>query len=200
MNQLAQPQQLSNAISLPVPVLLSISFDIDQVGSQLDWSLMPNVRPVTGKDSGGIAFTTGDTVEVEVNAYGLMSDFSSFQIVDCCLVTLPEVLQIGDKVPTLYSAPSPFVQSVGASYPISLDFSVSAEDHVGKDKRHRRITQFWKHNLNVNHAHGRWELSLILTVRIMRGLGNVTETRVFNFDPECQVGDGTDPDDCGHGG
>jgi len=55
----------------------------------------------------------------------------------------------------------------------------------------RRIRQEWKHNLDVGHANGRWELSFVMTVRITRGEGEQPELRVFSFDPESSVGGDT---------
>ncbi|SDF58726.1 MULTISPECIES: hypothetical protein [unclassified Duganella] len=200
MNLMSTPQQASDvdAVSRP-PLLLSLSFDVDQISSQLDWTLTPDVQPVTGADSGCIAFTMGDVLNVAVNGYGRKGNFYTFQIVDCCIITKPALVQIGRQVAPLYAAPSPFVQALGACYPLSLDFRCTAQNYVGADQKHRRVTHSWKHQLDVNHAPGRWELSFVLTVRIMRELGHVTETRVFSFDPECQVGDGTEPD-LPHGG
>jgi hypothetical protein len=51
-----------------------------------------------------------------------------------------------------------------------------------------RISQEWKHNLDVGQLKGRWELSFVLTVRIVRGEQDLPELRVFSFDPEASVG------------
>ena len=54
-----------------------------------------------------------------------------------------------------------------------------------------RIRQEWKHNLDVGYTAGRWELSFVMTVRIMRGEDTQPELRVFSFDPESSVGGDT---------
>src|SRR5471032_687794 len=116
------------------------------------------------------------------------SGFTSFQIVDCCIITVPQLTQIGPKVPTIYSPPSPFLQSVGATYHLPLDFEIQKLLGEPADPPMRHIRQEWKHNLDVGYAAGRWELSFVITVRIMRGEDVQPELRVFSFDPESSVG------------
>ncbi len=180
-------------MKLPEPMVLQVSFDADQISGQLDWKVLPNCEPLTGRHAGAILFEPGAELGLEVTGYGKpYGDFQSFQIVECCIITRPQVVQIGSKnVPVRYAAPSPFVQGIGASLALENDFD-PLPPVIDPDGT-RAITQRWKHQLNVNQAPGRWNLSFLLTLRMLRGEGQVQETRVFYFDPESEVGDGSNP-------
>jgi hypothetical protein len=178
-------------------IVLSISFDVDQNSDNLFWELKkPDSSSSTdestsqyGVGAGAIQFFQGENVMLEVKGGGISSDgFTSFQIMECCLITRPKVLIAGKDVPTRYASPSPFLQSIGSSYVFENDYFSDLSD---KDD-YRTITQMWKHSLNIEHTNGVWELSLNLTVRIRRGFG-LPDIRVFRFDPEFQVGNGTRP-------
>lgn len=175
---------------------LSIHFDADQTSSQLDYSFTScdgSANPRHGEYMGGVHFEAGQHVYLDVNCCGSKKGgFTSFQIIDCCIISTPQLTQIGFGVPTRYSAPSPFLQAVGATYPLQLDFEsqLLPQDPATPDLR--RIRQEWKHTLDVGHTKGRWELSLVLTVRILRGEEALPELRVFSFDPEASVGGSSD--------
>ncbi|ELX09924.1 hypothetical protein Jab_2c20080 [Janthinobacterium sp. HH01] len=175
--------------------LLSVSFDADQSSSNLNWSLTEaggNARPSRGAAAGAVQFYQGESVFLQVaGGAAASSDFSAFQIVECCLVTRPQMISCGPGVPTRYATPSPFLQSLGASYVFENDYTATvSEDTPGG---YRTITQIWKRSLDIEHLDGSWELSLNLTVRILRGQAALPELRVFRFDPEVQVGNGTRP-------
>lgn len=171
---------------------LSVHFDVDQITNQLDYNFTScdgSADPRHGPYMGGVHFQKGQHVYVEVTACGSKdSGFTSFEIIDCCLITIPQLTQIGHDIPTLYSSPSPFVQTVGATYQLPLDFKteVLPPDPALPELRH--VHQQWKHHLDVSESKGRWELAFVMTVRIMRGEKDLTELRVFNFDPEASVG------------
>lgn len=174
---------------------LSVHFDVDQITNQLDYSFTScdgTADPRHGPYMGGVHFQQGQHVYLDVTCCGSeKSGFTSFQIVDCCIISVPQLTQIGPKVPTVYSPPSPFLQAVGATYSLSLDFEAKVllgEQGDPAQPPLRRIVQEWKHNLDVGYATGRWELSFVMTVRIMRGEGVQPELRVFSFDPESSVG------------
>ncbi|GAB2869690.1 hypothetical protein GCM10027277_43700 [Pseudoduganella ginsengisoli] len=183
-------------------VTLTIGFDIDQISDKLTYKFKgrngdtPN-HP-TGLYDNEILLVEGDQLSIEVIGTGAIGrglglDFSSYQIVDCCFVTLPRVIFALDSKDVRRAPPSPFVQALGASYPLYLDFSSSTVD----TKTLRTVTQGWKKTLDVTSIPGRWAVSLYLTVRIYRGPNFAPEIRVFSFDPECQVGAGRD--DTGNG-
>ncbi|SDA43545.1 MULTISPECIES: hypothetical protein [unclassified Janthinobacterium] len=174
---------------------LSVHFDVDQITNQLDYNFTScdgTADPRHGPYMGGVHFQQGQHVYLDVTCCGSeKSGFTSFQIVDCCIISVPQLTQIGPKVPTVYSPPSPFLQAVGATYSLPLDFEAKVllgEQGDPAQPPLRRILQAWKHNLDVGYATGRWELSFVMTVRIMRGEGVQPELRVFSFDPESSVG------------
>ena len=178
---------------------LSVHFDVDQITNQLDYSFTScdgTADPRHGPYMGGVHFQQGQHVYLDVTCCGSeKSGFTSFQIVDCCIISVPQLTQIGPKVPTVYSPPSPFLQAVGATYSLPLDFEAKillGEQGDPAQPPLRRILQEWKHNLDVGYATGRWELSFVMTVRIMRGEGVQPELRVFSFDPESSVGGTSD--------
>lgn len=178
---------------------LSVHFDVDQITNQLDYSFTScdgTADPRHGPYMGGVHFQQGQHVYLDVTCCGSeKSGFTSFQIVDCCIISVPQLTQIGPKVPTVYSPPSPFLQAVGATYSLPLDFEAKillGEQGDPAQPPLRRIRQEWKHNLDVGYATGRWELSFVMTVRIMRGEGVQPELRVFSFDPESSVGGTSD--------
>lgn len=183
---------------LPKPwMIIAASFDIDQVSSQLDYGFSASdhdPQPPVGRHAGGVHFLQSQNVFFEVAASGSKaSGFSSFQIVDCCIITRPKVTQCGPDVPTRYSPPSPFLQTLGATHPLALDFWSTVDNDPPPD--YRRIIQTWKQSLTVANTGGHWEISLVLTVRIQRGDTAPPELRVFHFDPEGSVGAGSGWDD-----
>jgi hypothetical protein len=176
-------------------IVLSIGFDVDQNSDNLVWAIKKldtnsSAEEQTtqyGVGAGAVKFFQGENVMLEVQSGGTFaSGFTSFQIIECCLITRPKIVLAGSGVTTRYASPSPFLQSIGSSYVFENDYFSRVAD---KDN-YRTITQIWKRSLNIEHTDGTWELSLNLTVRILRGYGP-PDVRVFRFDPEVQVGDGT---------
>jgi hypothetical protein len=175
-------------------VVLTIGFDADQTSDQLasDFGSTDGGRPIhnTGLFKGEIQFLEGETLHLRVIGSGRPGSFRSFQIVDCCLITRPMVVSAGYGMPTRYAPPSPFTQAVGASYQVPLDFS----SELTQEEPVRIVTQQWKRTLDVGNTPGRWDLSLVLTVRIFRGPNQPDDVRVFSFDPETEVGSGRGKD------
>lgn len=180
-------------------VVLTIRFDVDQNSDRLTWSLTQPPRGTAANDdkpedeyapgTGTVKLYTGEAVALHViGSCAPDSGFTSFQIIECCLITRPKVMIAGPHRETRYAPPSPFLQSIGSSYFFENDFSST----VLERETERKITQCWKRTLNIAHTDGSWELSLNLTVRILRG-PHAMEVRVFRFDPEVQVGNGTRP-------
>jgi len=179
-------------------VILEVHFDVDQLGSDLSHTLTrtkpgeQDPEPATGVHANSLYFAPGEQVALRVSGHGKAtgvdaeSSFVSFQIVDCVIATRPQIVQLGGGQRTRYAAPSPFQQAIGASYTLALDFSATASGLLPGGVR--TVTQHWKRTLDVSMAPGLWELSLTLTIRIMRGPGAVNELRVFSFDPEAEVG------------
>jgi hypothetical protein len=178
-------------------IVLSIGFDVDQRSDNLVWELKrPNLDTSDldsvaqyGIGAGTVKFFQGESVMLEVKGGGARTgEFTSFQILECCLITRPKMIITGTGLPTRFATPSPFLQSIGASYVFENDYFSNVSDVDD----YRTITQTWKRSLNIDNTDGGWELSLNLTVRILRGYG-APEVRVFRFDPEVYVGNGTYP-------
>lgn len=172
---------------------LSVHFDADQITNQLDYSFTScdgTADPRHGPYMGGVHFQKGQHVYLDITCCGSKAGgFTAFQIIDCSFISVPQLLQIGPKVPTVYSQPSPFLQAIGATYSLPLDFDSQLLPQDPALPELRRIRQEWKHTLDIGHANGRWELSFVMTVRITRAEGEQTELRVFSFDPESSVGE-----------
>jgi hypothetical protein len=96
-------------------VTLTVWFDADQISSQLDYSLKrgdnggTDPEPRQGKHAGAAYFTQGEKVRLHVVGSGSKNNFKSFKIVQCCIITRPQITQCGDGTPTLFAAPSPFL-------------------------------------------------------------------------------------------
>ncbi|NHZ91817.1 hypothetical protein F2P45_22830 [Massilia sp. CCM 8733] len=180
----------------PTSMLLEANFDINQIGETLEWSFSRkdgDGNPVKGRYAGAIYFTVGEKMKVRVRAGGYEA-FESFKVLDCCLITRPQIIAIAPGGLASYAVPSPFAGVVGASAEIPADEFVPGRsaDTEEDGRRYHTKVQKWENFLTVAEATGRWEISFALTVEITRSSGNV-ERRVFVFDPEGQVGAGIIP-------
>jgi hypothetical protein len=182
----------------PTTMLIEANFDIDQVGQSLEYHFRRkdgHGNPVKGRYAGGVYFTVGELTRVRVRA-GSYTPFTGFKVLDCTLVTVPQLVQIGSKVATRFSPPSPFASTdavtvTGASLSLPAEqFVPAAADPV--DPEYNEFALEWDQGLTVGNETGRWEISFVLTVEIQRADGN-TEQRVFTFDPEGEVGSGVVP-------
>jgi hypothetical protein len=182
----------------PSTMLIEANFDIDQIGQTLEWKFSRKDgqgNPVTGPYAGGVYFTVGELTRVRVRA-GSYTSFKGFRILDCTLVTMPQVAQIGKGLPTLFAPPSPFVTSsvlevTGASVSLpAAQFVPCKVDPL--DPEYTAFGLEWNSALTVGNATGRWEISFVVTVEITRADGCV-EQRAFSFDPEGEVGTGITP-------
>lgn len=198
MNHRASVTQFS-PVNEDSQVILEVMFDVDQVSTDLDHTLAritpgaPDPQPVTGAHADSLYFAPGEQMCLKVTGNGRIGEgvaaddaFVSFQIVDCAIITRPRVVQLAAGLPTRYAAPSPFQQAGAAVYPMALDFAPTFIDMEPDGVR--SVTQHWKRTLDVGLAPGLWDLSLVLTIRVMRGAGAVDQLRVYSFDPETEVG------------
>lgn len=177
----------------PKDVTLTIGFDADQVSDQLAYEFISadGSHPVhpTGLFKGEIYFEEGEIFHLQVRGGGKPDSFTSFDVIDCAIITKPQIISAGPKQPAVYALPSPFANVSGACYPVALNFEVKTTvTTTDANGGYRLIDQAWLHTLDICHTQGRWEISLVLTVRIVRGPGEESEIRVFSFDPEGQVG------------
>lgn len=163
-------------------VWLSVSFDAQQIGHQLCWTATEgrtNLLEPYGRFAGSLHLPRGHGLRVEVHGYG-DDTLQSFEIQSVCLVTMPA----DDELP-----PSPFEGHPTATVAIR-DFPlcdrIINDPHIGRSYGITASEVALPIRGDVN---GAWQLSMILTARIVDGKGK--RQRVFRFDPESQVGNGT---------
>lgn len=180
----------------PTSMLLEANFDINQIGETLEWSFSRrdgHGNPVKGRYAGSIYFTMGEEVKIRVRAGGY-EKFESFKVLDCTLITRPQIVSIVPGSLATYAKPSPFQDTVGACVevdPAEFESGHAAESEQDGRKYHT-ISQKWKKHLTVAESTGRWEIAFVLTVEITRQSGE-RQQRVFVFDPEGEVGAGLNP-------
>ncbi len=188
----------------PPIMLLTADFDINQVGADLEWHFSRkdhDGNPIEGKDAGSIYFTKGETLYVHVGGGGRLrpdgtAPFASFRVLDCVIVSRPQLSQYGTGLETKFYPPSPFVAKDGggdknATIRLAADRFAPWIGGPTKKGYFRRV-QAWDDYLQVGDGLGRWEISFVITVEITGTDGRITE-RVFGFDPEGTVGSGLNP-------
>jgi len=183
---------------------LAARFDVNQVDDGVDW-LFTDIESVTGADrmptdphwNRDIVFSAGQEFRIALIASDQeKTGFESLEVVDCCIITRPQIIACGPGVRTGYAPPSLFIDSdgkeLGALYSIEpSSFSVHS---TGVDpSKGRKITLLWDGHLTVGPHNGCWELAFYVTVSIKRAQEEARQLRVFYFDPESEVGNGTDP-------
>ena len=174
--------------------IIRVSFDIDQINSFLIWNVFEvqgarNPYSTQGRHAGAIHFSKDELILVQVTAFGLPDVFESMNVLDAMIYTVPHT--DGDR----YSVPSPF-SSCRATAPIVGWARAEAASDAHADSTRKVITHRSMKPLIVTEKDGRWRFSLILTMEIIRKLPHGDkrkEIRVFTFDPEIQVGSGTEP-------
>ncbi|HEX8610465.1 MAG TPA: hypothetical protein VF800_04190 [Telluria sp.] len=182
----------------PTSMLLEANFDINQIGETLEWKFSRkdgDGNPVKGRYAGAIYFTVGERMHVRIRAGGY-EKFESFQVLDCTLITRPQIRSIAPGMLPTYAPPSPFVDNEhvcikGASVQIPADEFVRDKADNDDPAYHKKALK-WQNHLTVGTCTGRWEVSFVLTVLITRASGETTQ-RVFVFDPEGEVGGGVAP-------
>lgn len=172
-----------------VPTIwLSVSFDAEQLGANLVWVASEgreNLYDTYGPFAGSLSLPKNCQMRVEIRGYGSM-DMKSFEVESAGLMTVP-------AAPSL--APSPFKHHRTA---ITLLENFPTADHIVFDPRIERAYGISASptSLHIGNEDGAWHLSMILTVAIRTagadGLVRISR-RVFRFDPESYVGNGTRP-------
>jgi len=178
------------------PVTLRVSFDAEQISSRLNWVFIPESRPDFGTHAGSILLDHGEVLSVEVVGSGLVKPggFSGFELIECCLFTRPQVVQLGGSVRTAFAPPSPFVGVKGACYTYSGKTRPGPAPAAlpGATEQWLTVVETLSDQLTVGDSDGRWEMSFLLTVSLLWHDAPSTR-RVFYFDPESEVGDGSHP-------
>jgi len=179
---------------------LEANFDIDQVGGKLEWSFKRfdgDGNPLTGKYAGGIYFTTGEEMRVRVRA-GCRNPLTSFKVLDCALITVPQIVEIAPKKKAKFAPSSLFISTKVPEIKVSgASINLPGDDFKRDDiplptPGYSEIALLWDKHLTVGQEEGRWELSFILTVQVTEKDQPPTE-RVLCFDPEADVGSGVTP-------
>lgn len=174
-------------------LILRVSFDAQQTSSLLDWAFTPASQAKGNASAGALQLYGGQVFQVEVSGYGsAASGYSGFDVVDACMVTQPQLVRLGGNQPALFAAPSMFDGVDTATHHLGGQFDdVATPAPIDGTVRRSKI---WDGSLTVALAPGRWDLSFTLTVRL-HGVPENQSRRVFYFDPETQVGDGSLPGD-----
>lgn len=183
---------------------LTASFDVNQVDDGINWVFADldsaiNINhslkePHWNRD---IDFSAGQDFRIAITASDKdKTGFESLEVVDCCLITRPRIVSCGPGMRTHYGMPSLFVdesgKQLGALY--KIDPSAFSVHSTGVDPaKGKRITLLWNKQLSVGPYNGFWDISFYVTVRIIRAGEQLEQLRVFYFDPEGEVGNGTSP-------
>lgn len=179
---------------------LEANFDIDQIGSTLEWSFKRfdgDGNPLTGKYAGGIYFTTGEEMRVRVRA-GCRNKLASFKVLDCTLITVPQIVEIAPKKKAKFAPPSLFVSTDVPPIKVSgASINLSGDDFKRDEiplptPGYSEIALLWDKHLTVGLTEGRWEFSFVLTVQVTEE-GQPPTERVLCFDPEADVSNGVTP-------
>lgn len=186
---------------------LAARFDVNQVDDGIDWEFS-DIDFATNREHASldqcwnrdIEFWAGQNFRIAVTASDKeQTGFESFEVVDCCLVTRPRIIRCGPGLRTWYAPPSLFVDDSGKQLGAICQIEPSAFTALGDSNEQsangRRITLLWDGNLNVGPYNGFWELTFYITVSIKRIGEDTAQLRMFYFDPETEVGNGTNPPD-----
>lgn len=173
-------------------VWLSVSFDTEQLGSNLAWVATEgreNLYETYGPFAGSLSLPKNCQLRVEVRGYGSKA-LKGFQVVSAGLITIP-----APHTPPL--SPSPFTGQQTAI--AALDNFPPANDILFDpriDRAYGISTSPGTASLNIGNEDGAWHLSMVLTVDIWTTAddGAIKPIRrVYRFDPESYVGNGTRP-------
>ncbi len=170
-------------------VSVRVSFDADQIGKNLVWYFKDerdnrSLFESRGRYAGSLHFQQDDEVEISVHGFGYADRFVRATILDCSLITIPH------RSPNTESPASPF-----SSERATCKITDWTDVEVVNRGNSRETIQQSRNKLKVIQKLGSWEMSLVLTVRIERLTEYGKEeqfVRVFRFDPESEVGTGTD--------
>jgi hypothetical protein len=186
MTQNSTISETSDSEDTHAPVWLSVSFDADQLGGQLCWSVTEgneNMYATYGRFAGSLHLPKDRDLRVRVRGYG-GRDLRAFKVLSADLVTISGALR---------DSASPFV---GQQTAVTQVGDLPPADQIVWDPRIERASGMTSSvkPFRLRDENGAWSLSMVLTVRIetvdAEGL-IVKRTRVFGFDPEAFVGNGT---------
>lgn len=186
---------------------LTARFDVNQIDDGIDWTFA-DIDSATSTDresanscwNRDINFDAGQEFRIAITASDKEhTGFESFEVIDCCLITRPRILRCGPGVRTFYAPPSLFVddngKQLGALYQIEPTAFSALGAGIESSEKGKRITLLWDGHLTVGPYNGSWELAFYVTVSIKRAHKDAAQLRVFYFDPEGEISNGSDPPD-----
>jgi hypothetical protein len=168
-------------------VVLTVTFDIDQDTQLLSWAFTADGKPISGQgvETGLLAFQKDDQLSVAVIATS-EAPLGSVHIDGCHMITMPLAFTKRENPERAgeFPEPSPFNE-----YGAVIDLGSGECEGHGETTAKRWQPQVPMQCDNI----GRWEMSFVLTTTITRTQGGLAqrEQRVFAFDPEFEVGNGT---------
>ncbi|WP_431262129.1 hypothetical protein ACQ859_18355 [Roseateles chitinivorans] len=186
------------------PAAISLSFDYQQESQLLCWSATDGHRNIymqRGPMAGGVWLQPAEHVSVFVKGGGPVRSLDSrwsFKIIDCFIITIPELRWSRADHAKEYSAPSPFVGSGSTTRHVD-NLQLVPEEQLSYDEAskefyltivYRSLNAFQVIGKKGDKRIGRWDMSFILTVEIQEHPGDTPYVRVFRFDPETEVGNG----------
>ena len=176
-----------------MPMLhLEADFDIDQVGDRLEWRFKRSDargNPLLARYAGEIYLTRFEALDLRIRA-GSVHPFKSFDVLDCCVISRPRILRCVEGEKLEFALPSPFVYAAGsavAGASINLEAAKFKPAKVVQEPGYYLFAKKWDGVLMTGESLGRWDMSLVLTVRINLADGSAS-VRVFKCDPEAVVG------------
>ncbi len=123
---------------------------------------------------------------MRVKAYGEPHTFLSVEVVNATIISIPRIYEPSTRVA------SPFELHSGCTLVPPMQTTESTRFDPASGRNLTTLQSIAP--LRVCDVAGGWMLSMVLTVKIYRNeRTRVEETRVFSFDPEAEVGNGSRP-------
>jgi hypothetical protein len=186
-------------MSNPSKMYIEANFDVAQTSSTLECKFKrtdPFGNRKDGKSAGSVLFQQGEEIFIQVNAggdklLGGKDPFASFRIVECTLTTRPRVYRCGPNEKKVEFAPPSFFEGVvGATKVLpGADFVEAPVDDTPPN--YFKLGMAYNGNLTVGQLKARWRLTLLVTVEVYYDDNLASEMRVYEIDPEAEVGNGT---------
>ncbi len=191
-------------MSKPSTMQIVANFDVAQVSPLLECTFNRvdvDSTAIVGKNAGSVAFKQGEEVTIQINAgavqlLGGPKPFIGFRVVDCTFTTRPRVYRCGPNEKKVeYALPSMFEplvsgQTQGATVVLPANDFPEAPV-AGTPPGYFQKGRAWTGKLIVGQLKARWRLTLMVTVAIEYVEGAEPEMRVFEIDPEVEVGSGS---------
>lgn len=165
-------------------IWISVSFDVDQYGNQLCWQVNEdkrNLMQTTGVFAGSLHLDRLTPVGIRVRCWGGEA-LASFQVLSAVIATIPSA----NSLPA-----SPFQGVSTATYPLNGFPIVSGPPAFDPVQQRYFLQAELGPTTKTTDVDGGWQLKMALTAQFSANGETAPRTRVFYFDPESQVGNGT---------